>query len=105
MRSEFGKGFSYCIGLFLMHAERYGDENDYRLWFNGAADHLYDLIIPDKLSKKLQNRIKKWQDKCLQWRLDDYTKKDKLWAIDEAKYFLRKYDENNNVKVIKGDWE
>lgn len=53
-RSEFGKGYAYCLGLFLAHAERAGqDQKTYKsigaedrwpsMWFNAAADHLYDL--------------------------------------------------------------
>jgi len=57
--SEFGKGLTYCIGLFLAHAERkidFGtDERSAETWFNGASDHLYEIdvsVIRDKKLKK-----------------------------------------------------
>ena len=64
--SEFGKGYAYCLGLFLAHewkmfsdkskakewAEKHpGDIQVYEAssWFNGAADHLFELEIPAAL--------------------------------------------------------
>ena len=98
--SDFGKGFTYCIGLFLAHAERKEYE---MLWFNGAADHLCELEIPENFV--LKEECKAWQDKCLNWRLEDYTEKDKVWAIEQAKEFLREWDKQNNIPVEKGEWE
>ena len=103
-KSDFGKGFSYCIGLFLMHSERKEYEG-FHLWFNGASDHLYDLEIPDCFSGVMKKRIETWQAKCLDWRLNKYNPADKKWAIDEARSFLMKYDKLNGVKAIKGTRE
>jgi len=102
MTSEFGKGFTYCIGLFLAHAERedhYGD-----LWFNSSADHLFDLRIPEQASYVLKNKISYWQGKCITWRLEKYTKEDKLWAIQTAKDILREWD-GLYVETEKGNYE
>lgn len=61
--SEFGKGCSYCLALFLCHSERKPlfdekvekalnytpeqlAERDTSMWFYTATDHLYDLEIP-----------------------------------------------------------
>lgn len=129
-KSEFGRGLSYCLGLFLCHSERsfsgdtkyeeemderskkYGKVEDYsystEMWFNGASDHLYDLEIPEDLSKSLKSRLKRFQEKVLHWGHgfgNDATKKDKHWAIQEAKDLLRLIDKAHGIKVEKGQWE
>src|SRR5438552_18754349 len=61
--SEFGKGLSYCLGLFLAHAERdqrLGPE----LWFNGASDHLYDLQV-DSAPEELRVRLTQFRARSL----------------------------------------
>jgi len=106
MYSEFGKGFTYCIGLFLMHAEREIPKTiPDDLWFNGAADHVYDLEIPDNLTEEFKDKIINWQRSCLSWRMKPYTKKDKEWAIDTAKEILRQWDEMCGISCCKGEWE
>jgi hypothetical protein len=100
--SEFGKGFTYCIGLFLAHSER-AEVGDYSLWFNGATDHLYELEIPDNFI--LKEECKDWQKKCLEWRMEPYTKENKGWAINKAKRFLLAWDNQNNVICEEGEWE
>jgi len=120
MRSEFGKGLTYCLGLFLCHSERdwliteddkaKGNINKPYMWFYVAADHLFDLEIPETLPKSLQNRLKKFQSKVLHWRLpmdekDNATEEDKQWAIQEAKDLLRLIDKHFGIKTQKGDWE
>lgn len=120
MKSEFGQGLTYCLGLFLCHSERdyliseedieRGIINKPYLWFYAAADHLFDLEIPETLSKPLQNRLKRFRNKVLHWRLtidkkDKATEKDKQWAIQEAKDLLRLIDKNFGVKTQKGGFE
>ena len=103
-QSEFGQGFTYCIGLFLMHAERKDIEGVMMgLWFNGAADHLYQLEIPENFV--LKDECKEWQHKCLKWRLEEYTKEDRDWAIEQAKKFLLAWDKQNKIPCEKGQWE
>lgn len=117
--SEFGKGLTYCLGLFLCHSERdyLITENDKEkmiinkphMWFYGASDHLFDLQIPKTLPKVLQKRLKEFQRKCLIWRLpmmqeDKATEEDRIWAVDEAKELLRAVDRYYGIKTIKGDW-
>ena len=80
------------------------------MWFYSATDHLFDLQIPETLPKSLQTRLKKFQNKVLKWRLPmnekDYaTKRDKLWAINEAKTLLILIDKHFGIKTQKGDWE
>ncbi|MHA1302333.1 MAG: hypothetical protein ACTSPI_01340 [Candidatus Heimdallarchaeaceae archaeon] len=107
--SEFGKGLTYCLGLFLCHSERdynsIEDDLQHELWFNGAGDHLFELVIPKNLSIKLKNRLKKLQKNVLNWRMSNATKNDKVWAIQEAKELLRLIDEFYGIKTIKGSWE
>ena len=118
--SEFGKGLTYCLGLFLCHSERdylittkdieKGIINKPYMWFYGAADHMFELEIPTDLPKKLQLKLKKFKGKVMGWRLtlakeDHATKGDKKWAIQEAKDLLRAIDNFHGIKTSKGDWE
>ena len=96
MKSEFGRGCTYCLGLFLAHTEmrqkfmecqkrtqeiddaqktdkpaRLAKEEREKMWseiwFNGSSDHLYDLQIPDGLPKSIMYRLKNFRSKCLHW--------------------------------------
>ncbi len=112
--SEFGKGLAYCLGLFLAHAERkpfkHSDGSaDYELWFNGAADHLFEMetkILPPELKVRTDD----FQDKCLKWRLTwdgkkSAEKEDFHWAIQEAKDLLLEIDKHFGIEAEKGQWE
>ena len=115
MKSEFGKGLTYCLGLFLCHAERdFGRrDGDYKmraaLWFNGAGDHLFDMVIPEKYSPRLVLKLRAFRKKVLGWRCamgeGEATELDKSWAIQEAKDLLILIDKANGIKAIKGDWQ
>lgn len=99
--SEFGKGYSYCLGLFLAHAERrilWLDKNDYSLWFNGAGDHLFEFEAVSEQAKAFKSRV-------LHLRLEKATEEDFIWAIREAKDLLMQFDKENGYEVIKGDYE
>ncbi len=107
MNSEFGRGFTYCIGLFLCHAERQTHSKDESLWFNGAADYLFELEIPEDFT--LKNECRKWQQKCIEWRDVLFKEnppkaKDKRWALEKAKDFLLAWDKQCKIKSIRGDW-
>lgn len=109
--SEFGKGLSYCLGLFLAHGDKqeylqeeiYGDRA-YGLWFNGAGDHLYELEIPAHLTEKLQIRIKEFRDKVIKWRLEKPTLKDWQWAVGEAKSLLYFIDLQAGIDAIRAKY-
>lgn len=113
--SEFGKGFTYCIGLFLMHVDRITSDKEiyakinhperaYEMWFNAAADHLYELQIPDNF--KLKKECENWQNKCIEFRLSHkVTEKDFTWALEKARQFLRAWDKQMGIDVMKGDYE
>jgi hypothetical protein len=117
--SEFGTGLTYCLGLFLCHAERLTSgsrvtitDRDAEMWFNGASDHLYELQIPDVLPTRLKNRLHKLRDLALEWGHGFglaggvcATYKDVAWAIQEAKDLLRAIDKHYGITTIKGSWE
>ncbi len=113
-KSEFGQGLTYCLGLFLAHKERIkeyeklqksiGMDHPYNLWFNGAADHLYDLQIPEFLPADIQLDLRTLYDKSMGWRLSsNVTKENFDWAIDLAFDLLRRIDEYFKVLVIVAD--
>lgn len=121
--SEFGKGFAYCLGLFLAHerdknrwlrAERESGYSDgASMWFNAAADHLFDLQIPDKFSADEQKDITEFQNACLKYRHDwDFEKSEKIgvtWehvnqAVQKAKSLLLRWDEICQVPCIEATW-
>lgn len=113
--SEFGKGLTYCLALFLCHSERdyMTPDNVYThqflheawMWFNGAGDHLFEMVIPDTLPDDLRARINEFQGKVMRWRLHDATMEDKTWAINEAKSLLLEIDKWLGVDGMKGDFE
>ena len=115
--SEFGKGFAYCIGMLLAHAQfkaRYkNDENgsiDYSDFFYPAVDHLSELTLPKKISEDLKHRTLHWKSFCLARRLPTYgapipSRSDYFWAISEAKEILRLWDEECGIETIKGNYK
>ena len=113
--SEFGKGTVYNLGLFLSHAERNSElrakmkGNDLlsELWFNGASDHLYELIIPDNFPEDLKSRMYDFKGKCLHFGHglnQKVTNEDINWAIGEAKDILFLIDRFHGVKSVKAEW-
>ena len=117
--SEFGRGYAYCLGMFLAHEwriheyakmnERYPSTDMPSMWFNGAADHLFELEIPTALPEEKRAEIKEWQHKCLAFRLrmngEKCTIDDCFLATQKAKDLLREWDNFNGIKTIKGGWE
>lgn len=120
--SEFGKGLCYCLGLFLAHTERakemqkqYTEINlkcnsnmDWaEMWFNGAADHLFELEIPASFPDELKDRLQTFQSRCLGWRLSldcEATPSDVAWSIIEAKELLRLIDEYHHIATAVAQW-
>lgn len=117
--SEFGKGYSYCLGLFLAHewamfharekAKQYPAVYTASMWFNGAADHLFELEIPAQLPKDKKNQIKDFRDRCIKFRLcmggERCDWSDAAAALNESKDLLREWDVFNKVSAIKGSWQ
>lgn len=116
--SEFGRGLTYCLGLFLAHAEREVNVEVYKkifkeeaeneaamIWFSGASDHLYDLQIPKTLPEELQKRLNELQEKAIEWGHGYKSKcalSDVKWAIQEAKSLLFEIDKSHGIDVAKG---
>lgn len=108
--SDFGCGLTYCLGLFLAHAERgFWQDGRVEIWFNGASDHLYDLEVPTRLKRSLRKRLKDFRKKVLHWghgfSAPLPTEADKGWAIEEAKNLLLAIDAASGVKVKEATWK
>lgn len=118
--SEFGQGCIYNLGLFIAHQyNAYILEEQYskltvhiswpEMWFNGAGDHMFDLVIPKNYPIELQERLSYLQTQCLHWRMSlgeaGATKDNVWWALGEAKELLRLIDEFHGVRTVKGMWE
>lgn len=112
--SEFGKGYAYCLGLFLAHAERmkaYKGNSSMGpdMWFYGAADHLFELEIPAALTEKKRAAIEAWKSSCLNCRLslsgEPATWNDVEKALQYAKDLLLEWDAICGIPCEKGDYE
>jgi len=81
-KCEFGNGLTYCLGMFLAHAEKLEenkkvfnnagitDKNQaVHMWMNASSDHLYGLYIHAEapFSLNLQKRILSFRSKVLNW--------------------------------------
>ena len=109
MQSEFGKGLTYCLGMFLAHAGNSLRKGTPHLWFSGASDHLYELVIPEDMSQSLQKRLRDFQKKVIHWGHGfpdpGATQKDMEWALQEAIELLRMIDTDIGIETEKGQWE
>lgn len=102
-KSEFGKGFSYCLGLFLAHAER--ETYDPVSWFYGASDHILEIVVPDcmKHAHLFVDRVI-----YLSHIMDDGyipTESDRKWAIQKAKDLLLEWDIKCGIDAVQGEYE
>lgn len=109
--SEFGKGLTYCIGLFLAHESKDKAsiikifDGDFHIWFNGAADHLFEMQIPEKFPENLKTKLESFQNQCLHWRCSPASEENFKWAIREAKDLLIEIDKQIGIAAIEGEWE
>lgn len=103
--SEFGRGFSYCLGLFLAHAERAYTSEDYSMWFSGATDHLFELEIPLLFLESERKEILDFQEFCLSKRYHGATIEDYEKSIKQAKEILLLLDKRLNIPAIEADWK
>ena len=104
--SEFGRGLTLCLGLFLAHSERYlcgrcyyssTSDLNVEVWFNGASDHLFELDTSKIKDKKLKERLESFREKVIHWghgfdSNDPATGEKKEWAIKEAEDLLMEID-------------
>jgi hypothetical protein len=112
--SEYGKGFAYCLGLFLAHAERtlYGDklDGDESLWFSSAGDHVFELCTDSEvLGNDLAEQTKSFRKFVLSRRYNyggtNVPKEDVYEAIRQAKHLLFLWDAAKGVDCVKGEYE
>ena len=115
--STFGKGLTYCLGLFLAHERDnfiFGINPDNisktscMLWFNASSDHLYDLVIPSELPKELRERLIIFKQKCLEAGhgfKGEVEYPTITWALMEAKELLRLIDEHHGIKTIEAEYK
>lgn len=114
-KSEFGKGLTYCIGLFLAHKymffyELQNNKVEPQIWFCAASDHIYELDTRNIQDKKLKDRIEAWMDKVMAFRSKFHSPQATLgdieYVLEEAAEILREIDEKLLwVKTIKGENE
>ena len=102
-KSEFGKGCTYCLGLFLQHTAMHNEmrktlPKQYAgLWFNGASDHVYDMQIPDHFPEWLKARLMAFKTLCLEYGhgkglMEEISHEAVDHAIREALDILRDID-------------
>ena len=103
--SEFGKGLTYCLGLFLAHVGRTIHDADYSSWFNGAGDHLFELEVPENLPDNVKDRLTLFKGSVINWRLNTANKQDYNWAISEAMSLLLEIDKFYGVTCEEADWK
>jgi hypothetical protein len=113
--SEFGKGLTYCLGLFLCHVNDAAyvselDEQFRRLtettWFYGATDHLYE-IDEEACSEEINAMVTELKKFVFDKRNKvNGTKEDILKAKRMALDILMKIDkECLYVETARGDYE
>jgi len=115
--SEFGKGLTYCLGLFIAH-ERDSSiwqrrtetitNSDCERWFNASSDHFYELEIPKRFPQELKDRLTKLRTNCLNWGhgfTGTATYQDVTEALTEAKELLRLIDKFHRIKTIEASWK
>lgn len=120
--SEFGKGLTYCVGMFLAHAERWSCEkctpilkakgvNMRAHWFNGASDHLYEMVIPENYPEELKDRLQNFRDGALEkghglkGMMQPNTEEEIGEYLEEAKELLRLIDEEHGIKTEEAEWK
>lgn len=121
--SEFGKGFIYNLVLFAKHFERWNilkqaDEEMNKkdptrtfsltseLWFNGAADHLYELEVPPQFVETEIGRLAvELREEGLRRRLMVSTSAEEFGAFfDKLETLCRLIDEALGVTPIKATY-
>ena len=105
--SWFGRGYAYCLGLFLAHAERcnVAGELSAGMALYGAADHIFDLEIPSMLPENDQLKIKTFKDMVMELRLDEVSMDQWHSLLQTAKDLLLEWDAFCGIPCEKGDYE
>lgn len=127
--SEFGKGFTYCLFLFAKHWWRhmediktyktmyetpgekgfYSERRAISMWFNGAADHLFELEVPEKYKgTEIGDLAERLQKRGLEYRLDFNQPKPTLEDFknffEEMEKLMMLIDKDLGVEPIEADY-
>lgn len=75
-------------------------------WFSRAANPIRNLEIPNHLPVEIQSRLTKLKQNCRCWSFPDVSsenpsKRDVLWAIEEAKELIRLIDVHHGVLTVR----
>lgn len=123
MKSEFGKGLTYCLGMFIAHEHWIRKLREIeqkcqgelfegvfpRMWFDGAADHLYGLYIPESLPEEIKHDLETLRKRSIHLkcaRSEGKVEWDTVhWALDYARKILRDIDEYLGAETEKGEWQ
>jgi len=102
MEVEFNTGFVTALALFYGHRHQIQGTpliRDLRIY--GAADHLFDMEIPEQLDEKLKKRIERWRSKVISLRLKHLTWEEGNKLFDECLQILKALDRQYwSLKVI-----
>jgi len=112
MKSKFGKGFIYPLGLYMMHLERIADAKNsiaFMIAVHGAYDHLRELNIPKDLPKNIQKEIKYLSNRLYQHcnTLHFFKKvpNDRDRIVYQSKSILFNIDKYYNNEPSRGEIE
>lgn len=75
-------------------------------WFSRAANPIRNLEIPNHLPVEIQSRLTKLKQNCRCWSFPDVSsenpsKRDVLWAIEEAKELIRLIDVHHGIPTVR----
>ena len=114
MKSQFGKGFIYSLGLYMMHLDRIASAKnpmEFLIAVSGAYDHLRELDIPSDLPKNIEKDIKYLSNRLYKHcNAIPYVKekitKDRERIVYQSKNLCYNIDKQYlKVKPIKGEYE
>lgn len=122
-RSEYGQGFIYNMVLFAKHYEQafehkknweiirkinptlFKEGTAYGIWFNGAADHLFEWELPKKFERtRIGAMFRSLQSRASSYRLEQCSEIEfkKFW--EDFENLTRMIDKALGVKSQKADW-
>ena len=75
-------------------------------WFSRAANPIRNMEIPNHLPVEIQTRLTQLKQKCHRWSFpngsgENPSKRDVLWAIEEAKELIRLIDVHHGVPTVR----
>ena len=112
-KSEFGKGFIYSLGLYMMHLDRVlraDTKIDFIIALDDAYDHLRELNIPNDLPKNVRkdivfllNRIERHKHN---FSINGKAPKDKERIVNQSRSILYNIDKYYlKINPIRGEFE